>query len=88
MGIHLPILISYDRESLTECVVLQASLDIVGCVECLVFAGRKEVGGRDSIDRTLKNRMEVFFKVEIRYLGRIDGGYKRDRRIDGEVFWV
>ena len=47
-----------------------------------------EVGGRDSIDCTLKDRKKVFFKVGIRYLGSIDDGDRRDRRINGEVFWA
>ena len=45
------------------------------------------MGERESIDCTLKNRMEVF-KVGMRYPGRIDDGDRRDRRIDDEVFWV
>ena len=59
------------------------SLGVVRCVECLVFTGRKEVGGRYAIDCPLKDRMEVFFEVGIRYLERIDDG---DRRTDSEVF--
>ena len=66
-GIRLSTLTSYDRKSLTECVVLQASPYIVGCIECLVFAGRKEVGGRYSIDYTLEDRMEVFLKIWMWY---------------------
>ena len=87
-GIRLPTLTSYDGESLTECVVLQASPSIVGCIECLIFTGRKEVGGRDSIDCTLEDGMEVFFKVGMRYPWRIGDGDRRVRRIDGEVFWM
>lgn len=66
-GIRLTTLASYDRESLTECVVLQASPGVVGCVERLIFAGRKEVGGGDAIDYALKDRMEVFFEVGMGY---------------------
>ena len=43
---------------------------------------------RDSIDYILKNRMEVFIKIEVRYSERIDDGDRRDRRTDGEVFWA
>lgn len=46
------------------------------------------MGGRDAIDCTLKDRMEVFFEVGMRYLGRIGDGDRRDRRTDGEVFWA
>ena len=46
------------------------------------------MGGRDLIYRTLKNRMEVFFKVGMRYLGRIGDGDRRGRRTDGEDFWA
>ena len=83
-GIRLPTLTSYDRESLTEYVVLQTSPGIVGCIEYLVFTGRREIGGRDSIDYTLNDRIEVFFKVGIRYL--VGSGDRQVRRIDGEVF--
>ena len=85
-GIRLPTLTSYDRESLTEYVVLQASPGIVGCIECLVLAGWKEVGGRDAIDCTLEDRMEVFFEVGMGYLWSIGSGDRRVRRIDNEVF--
>lgn len=87
-GIRLPTLASHDRKSLTECVVLQASPGVVGCIERLVFAGREEVGGRDTIDCTLEDRMGVFFKVGMRYPERISDGDRRDRRTDGEVFWA
>ena len=83
-GIRLPILTSYDRKSLTEYVILQASPYIIGCIECFIFTRRIEVGGRDSIDCTLKDRMEVFFKVGMRYL--VGGGDRGVRRTDGEVF--
>ena len=73
-GIRLSTLASHDRESLTEYIVLQASLYVVGCVERLVLAGRKEVGGRDTIDYTLEDGMEVFFEVGIGYLWRIGEG--------------
>ena len=46
------------------------------------------MGGRDTIDYTLKDRIEVFFKVEMRYLERIGDSDRRDRRTNGEVFWV
>ena len=83
-GIRLPTLASHDRKSLTECAVLQASPGVVGCIERLVFTRRKEVGGRDTIDCTLEDRMEVFVNVGIRYPGRISDGDRRDRRTDGD----
>ena len=46
------------------------------------------MGGRNSIDYTLENRMEIFFEVGMRYLERISDGDRRDRRTDGEVFWA
>ena len=36
-GIRLPTLTSYDRKSLTKCVVLQASPGVVECIERLVL---------------------------------------------------
>ena len=72
-GIRLLTLASHHRESLNECVVLQASPGVVWYIKYLVLAGRKEVGGGDAIDRTLEDRMEVFFKVGVRYPGRIGG---------------
>ena len=39
--------------------------------------------GRDIIDYSLKNKIEIFFKIGMWYLKRFS---EDDRRIDGEVF--
>ena len=74
--------------SLTECIVLQASPGVIGGVKRLFFAGRKEVRGRDAINCTLEDWMEVFFNVGIgdpdRRCGR-DCGAGRAVGGDGEV---
>ena len=64
-GISLLILTSYDRKRLTERVVLQASLGVVRCIERLIFARRKEMGGRDTIDYTLKERRKVVLETGV-----------------------
>ena len=86
-GIRLPILANHNREPWAGCLVLQASPGIVGCIERLVLTRRKEVGGRDAIDCTLEDRMEIFFEIGIGYLRGIGDGDRRGRRTCGEVFW-
>lgn len=82
---------SHDCKSLTECVVLQASPGVIGCIERLVLAGWKEVGGGDTIDCTLEDWMEVFFEVGMgdpcRRCGRDSGG-RRAVGGDGEAYKV
>ena len=78
-GIRLPTLASHDRRFLIKCVVLQASPGVVGCIERLVLARRKEGGVRDAIDCTLEDRMKVFVKVGMRYPESISDGDRREK---------
>ena len=71
-GIRLPTLASHDRKSLTECVVLQASPGVVGCIERLVFTRQKEGGERDATDYTLEDRIE--WRSSSRYECGTQGG--------------
>ena len=66
-GINLLILSCYNRESLTKCVILQTSPDVVGYIKRLILAKRKEVGGRNTINCTLDNGIEIFFEVGMGY---------------------
>lgn len=84
-GILDPTRASHDCKSLTECVVLQASPGVIGCIERLVLAGWKEVGGGDTIDCTLEDWMEVFFEVGMGDPGRRCGRAGRAVDGDGEV---